>query len=109
MKIDRVFDVEAVHGVAAGPVPIALLRIADERIVEFFLEHPRVVEIVFHAGSIDGGTSGVAINEKHVVAFTPPSGRESEDVQDCSYILTLALRFHENVVILAINVLAAGF
>ncbi len=53
--------------------------------------------------------AAVAIDKKHVVAFTPPSGRKPEDVQDRSHILALALRLHEHVVILAIHILAARF
>ena len=106
LKIDGVLDMETVHGMAPCPVPIPLLGIADKRIVEFFLEHPRVVEVIFHSGSVNGCAGGFSINKKHVVALTPPSSREPEHVQDCSHKLALTLRLHEHVVVLAIHILA---
>src|ERR1700676_1327513 len=92
LKIDWVFDMEAVHGVTAGPVPVSLLRIADKRIVEFFLEGPRVVEVVFHSGSVDGGAGALSVNEKHVISFAPPSSRKSEHIQEGSTMWHFAFR-----------------
>src|SRR6202165_781076 len=73
---ERGLAMETVHGMAPCPVPIPLLGIADKRIVEFFLEHPRGVEVVFHSGSVNGCAGGLSVNKKHVVALTPPSSRE---------------------------------
>lgn len=41
-RSDGILDMETVHGMAAYPVPIARLGIADIRVIKFLLEHPRV-------------------------------------------------------------------
>ena len=71
-RVDQLFvAMGALTGLVA--IPIALLRVSDERIVELLLKSPRVVEVVFHSCSVNGGARGFSIDEKHVVAFAPPS------------------------------------
>ncbi len=109
LEIDGVRYVEAIHGMAAGPVTIALLRIANKRIVERLLKHPGVIEVIFQPGSIYGGTRRISIDEEHVVAFAPPTGRTAEYVEDSPDILAPTVRVHEDVVVLAVQILSMRF
>src|SRR5262249_1728492 len=109
LEINRVLNMKAIHGVTASPVAIALLRVSYVGIVKLLLKHPGVVEVVFHACSIDTGLPAVAVDKKHIVAFPPPSSGKPEGIQDGSDILPLTFGLHEDIIVLAIQVPAARF
>jgi hypothetical protein len=47
------------------------------------------------------GRPGLAVDEPHVVAFAPPTGGKSLDIQDDSHQLASANRVEKNVVVVA--------
>ena len=79
--------------------PISLPRIANERVIEFILEPPGIIEIVFRAGSMQRRRKALAVDEPHVVPFSPPTRGETLDVQHHAHQLTSTYRIHEDIIV----------
>ena len=78
-EMNRIRQVKSVaHLIAGNDALVQGGTVHQERVI---LHSPRMVEIVFTAGSVKARRPGIFIDKNHLVAFPPPAALEVRDRQ----------------------------
>src|SRR3984893_9590955 len=101
-EMNRIRQVKSVaHLIAGNDALVQGGTVHQERVI---LHSPRMVEIVFAAGSVKARRPGIFIDKNHLVAFPPPAALEVRYRQITSNVVSLTFGLQDDVVATRIQV-----